>query len=56
MSAAGLDLLEQTLVYDPTQRISAKRMLEHEYFDGFDKKMLVPSHWLFGRRSIPNKK
>jgi len=44
MSAAGLDLLEKTLIYDPTKRISAKGMLEHEYFDGFDKQMLVPSH------------
>lgn len=44
MSAVGLDLLEKALVYDPTKRISAKRMLEHEYFDGFDKQMLVPSH------------
>lgn len=44
MGAVGLDLLEQTLIYDPTKRISAKRMLEHEYFDGFDKHLLVPSH------------
>lgn len=44
MSAVGLDLLAQTLVYDPTKRISAKRMLEHEYFDGFDTHLLVPSH------------
>lgn len=45
MGTVGLDLLEQTLIYDPTKRISAKRMLEHEYFDGFDKHLLVPSHW-----------
>lgn len=44
MGALGLDLLEQTLIYDPTKRISAKRMLDHEYFDGFDKCLLVPSH------------
>lgn len=44
MGADGLNLLEQTLIYDPTKRISAKRMLEHKYFDGFDKNLLVPSH------------
>ncbi|KAJ6648644.1 Cyclin-dependent kinase 1 [Pseudolycoriella hygida] len=44
ISPAGLNLLEQTLIYDPTKRISAKRMLQHEYFDGFDSQLLVPSH------------
>lgn len=38
----GLDLLQKTLVYDPVHRISAKDMLEHRYFEGFDKK-LVPT-------------
>lgn len=38
----GLDLLRQTLVYDPVHRISAKAILEHSYFDGFDRK-LVPT-------------
>uniref|UniRef100_A0A336MMZ1 CSON002338 protein n=1 Tax=Culicoides sonorensis TaxID=179676 RepID=A0A336MMZ1_CULSO len=38
----GLDLLQQTLIYDPVHRISAKAMLEHRYFEGFDKK-LVPT-------------
>lgn len=35
LNAAGMDLLQQTLIYNPAQRISAKRILEHEYFDGF---------------------
>lgn len=35
-----MDLLEKTLTYDPIHRISAKNMLEHEYFEGFDKKLI----------------
>ncbi|AAW42218.1 hypothetical protein CNBC5500 [Cryptococcus deneoformans B-3501A] len=31
--ADGLDLIAQTLVYDPAHRISAKRALQHPYFD-----------------------
>lgn len=33
----GLDLLRSTLIYDPVHRISAKKMLEHPYFDDVDK-------------------
>lgn len=36
----GLDLLAKTLTYDPVHRISAKKMLEHSYFDGFDRKLI----------------
>ncbi|RSH84361.1 Cyclin-dependent kinase catalytic subunit [Apiotrichum porosum] len=32
LDANGLDLLAQTLIYDPAQRISAKRALQHPYF------------------------
>lgn len=32
LDPAGVDLLEQMLVYDPAGRISAKRALLHEYF------------------------
>jgi len=28
----GIDLLRRMLVYDPTQRISAKAALQHRYF------------------------
>lgn len=35
LNEAGMDLLQQTLIYNPAQRITAKRILEHEYFDGF---------------------
>lgn len=35
LNDAGMDLLQQTLIYNPAQRITAKRILEHEYFDGF---------------------
>jgi len=37
---AGLDLLEQMLVYDPSKRISAKKALLHPYFDDLDKTAL----------------
>lgn len=37
MDAAGLDLLQKTLVYDPAYRISAKEMLEHKYFQNIDR-------------------
>jgi len=33
----GLNLLEQMLVYDPSRRISAKKALQHPYFDDLDK-------------------
>ncbi|KAK6337213.1 Cyclin-dependent kinase catalytic subunit [Orbilia javanica] len=36
LDEAGLDLLEQTLVYDPVGRISAKKACEHEYFFSAD--------------------
>ncbi|XP_055387305.1 cyclin-dependent kinase 1 [Condylostylus longicornis] len=36
----GLDLLQKMLTYDPVHRISAKRVLDHPYFDGFDKKLI----------------
>lgn len=42
IDSAGYDLLEQMLTYNPIHRISAKKILEHKYFDGFDKK-LVPT-------------
>ncbi|XP_055918794.1 cyclin-dependent kinase 1 [Eupeodes corollae] len=42
LNAVGLDLIKKMLVYDPVHRISAKGVLEHPYFDGFDKK-LVPT-------------
>jgi len=34
LDADGMDLLEKTLRLDPKKRISAKRMLEHRWFDG----------------------
>lgn len=42
LNPVGLDLIKKMLVYDPVHRISAKAVLEHPYFDGFDKK-LVPT-------------
>ena len=33
----GIDLIERMLVYEPTNRISAKAALSHPYFDDLDK-------------------
>ncbi|CAN0384976.1 unnamed protein product [Ascophyllum nodosum] len=41
MDRFGLDLLEKLLYYDPKKRISAKRALEHPYFDDLDKTDLL---------------
>lgn len=43
MDSCALDLLQQMLVYDPAHRISAKRILEHKYFQGFESLPLVPA-------------
>jgi len=40
MNDDGFDLLQKTLIYDPSKRISAKQMLIHAYFEGFDPKMI----------------
>ncbi|KAM7353822.1 cyclin-dependent kinase 1 isoform 1-T2 [Cochliomyia hominivorax] len=37
----GLDLVQKMLIYDPVHRISAKDILEHPYFDGFDNKLIT---------------
>ncbi|XP_058985397.1 cyclin-dependent kinase 1-like [Musca domestica] len=36
----GIDLIQKMLIYDPVHRISAKDILEHSYFDGFDTKLI----------------
>lgn len=33
----GMDILEKGLVYDPPRRISARRALQHEYFEDVDR-------------------
>ena len=33
----GLDLLQKTLIFKPSKRISAKVALRHPYFDDLDK-------------------
>ncbi|XP_074649560.1 cyclin-dependent kinase 1-like [Tubulanus polymorphus] len=40
LSAAGFDLLQLTLIYDPAQRISAQAALKHPYFMDLDKSSL----------------
>lgn len=40
MDSAGMDLLQKCLIYDPVHRISAKKILEHKYFDGFDRRVV----------------
>ncbi|XP_047322491.1 cyclin-dependent kinase B2-1 [Impatiens glandulifera] len=36
----GLDLLTKMLAYEPAKRISAKKAMEHPYFDGLEKDLL----------------
>ncbi|XP_058056878.1 cyclin-dependent kinase 1 [Anopheles bellator] len=40
LDSAGIDLLQKCLVYDPMLRISAKKILEHKYFDGFERSII----------------
>ncbi|KAI9575892.1 cyclin-dependent kinase 1 [Glossina fuscipes] len=40
LSSEGLDLIQKMLIYDPVHRISAKDVLEHPFFDGFDIKLI----------------
>ncbi|XP_061394073.1 cyclin-dependent kinase 1 [Musca vetustissima] len=40
LNSDGIDLIQKMLIYDPVHRISAKDILEHSYFDGFDTKLI----------------
>lgn len=40
LNSAGLDLLQKMLIYDPVHRITAKDILMHPYFDGFDTNLI----------------
>jgi len=42
LDPAGMDLLEQMLIYDPAKRISARKAILHSYFDDLDK-MALPA-------------
>lgn len=37
LSKEGIDLLKSMLIYDPKQRISAKRIAQHQYFSNLDR-------------------
>ncbi|VDN43754.1 unnamed protein product [Gongylonema pulchrum] len=45
MDAGGLNILKAMLAYDPSQRISAKRLLKHEYFDDVDRGLLPAGNY-----------
>lgn len=38
----GFELLQLMLIYNPSKRISAKQILKHRYFNGFDPKKRYP--------------
>ena len=40
MDVFGVDLFKQTLVYEPSGRITAKAAMDHPYFDGLDKNVI----------------
>lgn len=42
LDTQGLDLLSQMLIYDPVQRISASKALEHPYFNDLDHETFKP--------------
>ena len=42
LCAAGIDLLERMLAYEPSARITARDALSHPYFADFDKST-IPS-------------
>ncbi len=39
LAATGVDLLTQTLIYEPCKRITAYMCINHKYFDGVNNKM-----------------
>merc|ERR1719153_1030377 len=41
LDAAGVDLLEQSLIYPPNKRVTAKRMLLHGWFDEIREEMIA---------------
>jgi len=41
LDAAGIDLLEKTLILPPNRRITAKRMMLHEWFDEIREEMIA---------------
>jgi len=45
IDADGLDLLQQMLIYDPAHRITAKKIMEHEYFANLDKTTLPSANF-----------
>jgi len=41
LDASGVDLLEQSLIYAPNKRVTAKRMMLHEWFDEIREEMIA---------------
>lgn len=41
MDAPALAILAQTLIYEPSKRVSAKAAMLHPYFDDLDKASLA---------------
>lgn len=39
----GFELLEAMLIYDPKKRISASKILQHEFFSDYDRALVVPN-------------
>ncbi|XP_034129311.1 cyclin-dependent kinase 1 isoform X2 [Drosophila guanche] len=40
LDANGVNLIQKMLIYDPVHRISAKDILAHPYFDGFEADLI----------------
>lgn len=39
LDAAGIDLLTQMMLYEPSRRISTKQALKHPYFNSLDRSL-----------------
>lgn len=43
LDGSGYQLLEAMLTYDPSKRISAKKILEHQFFGDFNRMLIAPN-------------
>ncbi|CAH0384441.1 unnamed protein product [Bemisia tabaci] len=47
LDPVGLDLLQKTFIYDPAERINARDMIHHKYFDDLKEANVLPKSDLY---------